>query len=81
MPTSAELAFASDVLEILKENVAEGWLETSSEQLADLAVKHGLCSKVPYDRAKHGVGNNLCDCEPGDIIYWFGKEGEQTDDA
>lgn len=68
--------FGRMAFEVVKECVTEGAIDCDAETWAELAVKAGLMTFVPYDPAKHGgelLGHGY---EPGDMIYFWGKESK-----
>jgi len=64
--------FGEKVLEQVKDCVRDGCFELEAEDLADFAGECGLFQHIPYDPAKHGE----LECEPGDMIYWWGTEAD-----
>lgn len=64
--------FGKKALEEVKECVLNGGYEIAAEDLADFAVECELMQFIPYDPNKHG--KTEFDCEPGDMIYYWGKE-------
>lgn len=65
-------AIAKDMLNCVVDAFSEGGYEMEVEQLADIAVKHGMVQWVAYDPHDHGELPS-CDPEPGDMIYWFDR--------
>lgn len=63
---------AKDILYCIVDAFSNGGYEMDVEQLADIAVKHGMVEWVPYDPDEHGELPS-CDPEPGDMIYWFDR--------
>jgi hypothetical protein len=66
--------FGEKAVAEVKECIANGGYEVECEVIADIAVACGLMVQVPYDPDKHGTDPPLGDCDPGDIVYFWGKE-------
>ena len=71
--------FGRVVFALMREAITDGFLDVSSETLADKAVEAGIIQRVAYDPEVHGgrVGAEE-ELEPGDMIYWWGEPLEQT---
>jgi hypothetical protein len=59
-------AFGKEVLDWMRDPSFFSFEE--SEELCEMAERHGLVERVVYDEALHG---EIQDCEPGDRIWWF----------
>ena len=61
--------FGKDIWEWVKENGGNIFNHEDSEEIMEIAQKHGLSKRVPYDPKKHG---DVEYSDPGDEIWWLG---------
>jgi len=68
-------SFGAAVLEYMKPLIADGMMDETLEDIAQIAVGQSVLKEVTYDPKIHvDVNEEWCDFEPGDKIYYWGKE-------
>jgi len=68
-------SFGAAVLEYMKPRIADGMMDETLEGIAQIAVGQAVLKEVTYDPKIHvDVNEEWCDFEPGDKIYYWGKE-------
>tara|TARA_Y100000310_G_scaffold345276_1_gene463338 strand:+ start:3705 stop:3926 length:222 start_codon:yes stop_codon:yes gene_type:complete len=70
--TAKMAAFGEEMWEWAKNACQCGFDFEESEDIMEMAQRHGLVDRVEYDPKKHG---EEIDCDEGDMIwYWGDKE-------